>query len=108
MEPATISHRLMGEWEPSSSFFHQLMAKDSADTDKSRPYPFFLAHALDQPVESRRAFPVARGMEVGRDSLAAHPSQSANFSMVWRGEDSLRSDFPRLLLLAILCRTELD
>jgi DNA ligase 1 len=52
VDPAVVTHRLMGDWEPSASLFARLLAQDPADTDVSRPYPFFLAHALDQPVES--------------------------------------------------------
>ncbi len=42
----------MGDWEPSPSFFTQLLAQASGDADLSHPYPFFLAYALDQPVEA--------------------------------------------------------
>jgi DNA ligase 1 len=52
IDPAVVAHRLMGDWEPSPSFFIQLVARDPGDADSSRPYPFFLAYALDQPVES--------------------------------------------------------
>jgi DNA ligase-1 len=52
VDPAVVAHRLMGDWEPSPSFFSQLVAHEPGETDLSRPYPFFLAHALDQPVES--------------------------------------------------------
>ena len=52
IDPAVVAHRLMGDWEPSPSFFTQLLAHDPGDADLSRPYPFFLAYALDQPVES--------------------------------------------------------
>ena len=48
IDPAVVAHRLMGDWEPSPSFFTQLLAHDPADADLSRPYPFFLAYALDQ------------------------------------------------------------
>ena len=50
--PAVVAHRLMGDWEPSPAFFTDLLAHDPGDADLSRPYPFFLAYALDQPVES--------------------------------------------------------
>jgi DNA ligase-1 len=52
IDPAVVAHRLMGDWEPSSSFFSHLLAHDPGDADLSRPYPFFLAYALDQPIES--------------------------------------------------------
>jgi DNA ligase-1 len=52
IDPAVVAHRLMGDWEPSPAFFAQLLAQDPADADVSRPYPFFLAHALDEPAET--------------------------------------------------------
>lgn len=51
LEPAAISHRLMGTWAPSRAFFEQLLAPDVSDGDRSRPYPFYLASPLEQPVE---------------------------------------------------------
>jgi DNA ligase-1 len=42
----------MGDWAPSPAFFARLIAQDPGDADLSRPYPFFLAYALDQSVES--------------------------------------------------------
>ena len=47
LPPAVIAHRLMGSWEPTPEFFRQLVAPDDGSTDRSRPYPFCLAHALE-------------------------------------------------------------
>ncbi|MCE9671964.1 ATP-dependent DNA ligase [Myxococcus stipitatus] len=47
-----MAHRLMGTWTPSRAFFEQLVSKDVSDTDRSRPYPFYLASPLEQPPES--------------------------------------------------------
>ncbi len=44
-----IAHRLMGNWSPDFSTFQELVL--SEDTlDLSRPYPFYLAYALEGPV----------------------------------------------------------
>jgi DNA ligase-1 len=51
LPPASVSHRLMGTWAPSRSFFEQLLSPDVSDGDGSRPYPFYLASPLEQPVE---------------------------------------------------------
>ena len=37
----------MGNWEPSSQFFQQLIDPDVQDAIVSQPYPFCLAHPLD-------------------------------------------------------------
>lgn len=44
-----IAHRLMGNWSPEYNNFQELVL--SEDTlDLSRPYPFYLAYALEGPV----------------------------------------------------------
>lgn len=45
-----LAHRLMGNWSPVDNTFGELvMTSDSQD--RSRPYPFYLAYALDSNVE---------------------------------------------------------
>ena len=46
-----VAHRLMGNWSPDINAFDQLVYATD-ETDISRPYPFYLAYALDEPVES--------------------------------------------------------
>ena len=48
VEAAVITHRLMGEWEPTAETFHRLLASDTSDADISRPYPIFLAYPLEK------------------------------------------------------------
>lgn len=42
-----ISHRLMGIWKPTASFFEKLISKEVQDTIDSQPFPFCLAHPID-------------------------------------------------------------
>src|SRR5262249_1719515 len=35
----SIAHRLMGDWQPTPEFWKQLLARDAADEDTTRPYP---------------------------------------------------------------------
>ncbi|MBA4182223.1 MAG: ATP-dependent DNA ligase, partial [Anaerolinea sp.] len=49
---AVVAHRLMGNWEPTAEFYRSLLAPDSGETDRSRPYPFCLAHALQEAPET--------------------------------------------------------
>ena len=48
----TIAARLMGEWTPSADWFAALLSHEHTDDDRSRPYPFFLASPLEEPVEA--------------------------------------------------------
>ena len=46
-----IALRLMGKWDPSEVTFESLLLDDNEEDDLSRPYPFYLAYALDAPVD---------------------------------------------------------
>jgi DNA ligase 1 len=46
-----IAHRLMGNWSPIDDNYDDLILSDEI-RDTSRPYPFYLAYALDEHVES--------------------------------------------------------
>ena len=48
---STVAHRLMGNWSPSVNTFQDLLFA-SGETDVSKPYPFYLAYALEVPVET--------------------------------------------------------
>lgn len=47
---AELAHRLMGNWTPDDTSWHDLIESEDGSTDDSRPYPFYLAYALeDEP-----------------------------------------------------------
>jgi len=46
-----LAHRLMGDWQPTADFATQILAKETADADVSRPYPFCLAYPLEGEIE---------------------------------------------------------
>jgi len=43
---------MMGDWTPSADWFTGLLSHEQTSEDRSRPYPFFLASPLEDPVES--------------------------------------------------------
>jgi DNA ligase 1 len=45
-----VAHRLMGNWSPDINSFEELLFDEG--TDVSKPYPFYLAYALEESVES--------------------------------------------------------
>jgi DNA ligase-1 len=51
VKESVIAHRLMGNWSPDINIFEELLYS-THETDISRPYPFYLAYALDGPVET--------------------------------------------------------
>ncbi|GIV83177.1 MAG: ATP-dependent DNA ligase [Candidatus Roseilinea sp.] len=95
VDEATLSHRLMGEWQPSADFFAQLIAPETADADISRPYPFCLAYALESklPTDARgRLFdadPVAFA-----ESLQAALGDLSDWQVEWKW-DGIRAQLIR-------------
>lgn len=91
-----IAHRLMGAWEPTSDFHARLLAHDTRDADWSRPYPFFLAHALEyEPslLGDRSEWQA----EWKWDGIRAQLIRRANQTFLWsRGEDLLNGRFPEV------------
>ena len=47
----TIAHRLTGHWRPSGESYRALIEPNTRDADRSRPYPFYLAYALEGSLE---------------------------------------------------------
>ncbi|WP_108482322.1 ATP-dependent DNA ligase [Oceaniglobus ichthyenteri] len=47
-----LAHRLMGDWSPDTHTFESLISAPDPTADLSRPYPFYLAYALEKEPES--------------------------------------------------------
>lgn len=94
--PEAIAHRMMGQWEPTASWFVQLVGTETTDADWSRPYPFFLAYALEQPPESlgdRDAWQA----EWKWDGIRAQLVRRRGRTFLWsRGEELLAGRFPEV------------
>ncbi len=43
-----LAHRLMGNWTPDTTTWYDLIEAEDASADASRPYPFYLAHGIDE------------------------------------------------------------
>src|SRR4029079_8802996 len=48
----TLAARMMGEWTPTAEWFAGLLSHEHTNEDRSRPYPFFLASPLEDPVDT--------------------------------------------------------
>lgn len=92
-----IAHRLMGDWVPTAAFYEGLLGEATEDTDVSRPYPFCLAHPLEQEL-------VALG-NIGEwhaewkwDGIRAQLIRREGQSFVWsRGEELITDRFPEMV-----------
>lgn len=47
IDEGLLAYRLMGNWNPSAITFHELILDENQGDSHSRPYPFYLAHALE-------------------------------------------------------------
>jgi DNA ligase-1 len=96
VDPAVVAHRLMGDWQPSPAFYTNLLARDSTDSNVSRPYPFFLAYALDQPVESLGDIPTWQA-EWKWDGIRCQLIRRSGQTFLWsRGEELVTDRYPEI------------
>jgi len=106
----TISHRLMGEWQPTPEFWQQLLATDARDADASKPYPFYLAYPLEGEVEDLGDLAEWQ-VEWKWDGIRAQLIRRQWKTFLWsRGEESIADRFPELEALGALLpeRTVID
>src|SRR6185437_14756187 len=52
VSPSEIAHRISGNWDPLTTSFNDLLSESISVTDFSKPYPFYLAYAIDDKVEN--------------------------------------------------------
>lgn len=101
-QPA-IAHRLMGAWEPTADFFQGLLSPggEGEEEDVSRPYPFYLASPLDQPVESLGP-PEEWLAEWKWDGIRSQLIRRGGAVHLWsRGEELITGRFPELTRTAL-------
>lgn len=95
IDPPIMAHRLMGEWQPTAENYQALFAPDSKQEDPARPYPFCLAHAMEDPsLESLG--PVADWqIEWKWDGIRAQLIKRGGDILLWsRGEELVSEQFP--------------
>lgn len=98
VEPATMAHRLMGDWQPTPDHFRALMEPESAADDPARPYPFCLAYPLDDK-DPQTLGPVADWqIEWKWDGIRAQLIKRGSEVLLWsRGEELVGEQFPEVI-----------
>ena len=93
-----ITHRAMGDWEPTPEFFAHLTDPqfDTDETPIARPYPFHLAHQIDtQPNELGDISEWQA--EWKWDGIRAQVIKRKGEVFIWsRGEDLITDRFPEI------------
>lgn len=91
-----VTRRMMGEWTPSSAWYSALLHPDTTQDEWSAPYPFFLAHALAEPLESLGDI-CDWYCEWKWDGIRVQLVKRAGQVMLWsRGEEMLSGRFPEI------------
>ena len=91
-----LSHRLMGDWQPTANFATQILAKETADADVSRPYPFCLAYPLEGGVEEMGNVHDWQ-IEWKWDGIRSQLIRRQWRTFLWsRGEELITERFPEL------------
>ncbi|MGV3486280.1 MAG: ATP-dependent DNA ligase [Planctomycetaceae bacterium] len=97
IDAETLSHRLMGHWEPTGEAFLQLCDPDDTDAQISRPYPFFLAHPLEELPEIGLGDVDQWQAEWKWDGIRAAVIRRAGQVFIWsRGEELITERFPEV------------
>ncbi|MBL0927317.1 MAG: ATP-dependent DNA ligase, partial [Phycisphaerales bacterium] len=97
---ATLEHRLTGVLNPTVADLRRVLAPASSDDDPARPYPFFLAFPLDEPLETQGDISAWQA-EWKWDGLRAQLIRRDGPPLIWsRGEELLNDAFPELVELA--------
>lgn len=91
-----IAHRMMGQWEPSPDWYRRLVQQETSDADWSRPYPFFLAHALPGDTAALGETGLWQA-EWKWDGIRAQLVRRRGRTFLWsRGEELLAGRFPEV------------
>lgn len=101
-EENAMAHRLMGNWTPDTITYEELIRGESPLDDISRPYPFYLAYALESEPESLGS-PQDWQIERKWDGIRGQLIVREDNLFVWsRGEELVTDKFPEYHPLADL------
>ncbi|WP_405211423.1 ATP-dependent DNA ligase [Dokdonia sp. Asnod2-E02] len=99
IEEDVLAYKLMGDWKPQTVTFHDLVIEEDASQEFSRPYPFYLAYAVEDE-------PSALGDVT--DFLAEHKWDGIRSQTIFRngeifiwsrGEELVTDKYPELEIL---------
>ena len=96
MDENAVAHRLMGDWTPDNTTWDALFQSDSALDDHSKPYPFYLAYALEGAPEDLGALS-EWAAERKWDGIRGQYIHRGDTWFLWsRGEELVTDKFPEL------------
>ena len=98
LSPDVVSHRLMGNWDPTPEFYTSLVDPDGPDASASQPYPFCLAHPIDLEVGPESlGRPDQYFAEWKWDGIRGQVIRRDDQTFIWsRGEELMENRWPEI------------
>jgi DNA ligase-1 len=94
-----VAHKVIGSWSPDTITLQQLINETSLQTDHSKPYPFYLAYALEGPVSGLGA-PDEWIAERKWDGIRGQVIVRNDELFVWtRGQELVTDKYPEYEIL---------
>jgi DNA ligase-1 len=93
-----VAHRLAGKWHPTRESYLALMSTEGEQGEASRPYPLFLAHALEGDPRDALGDLAHWQIEWKWDGIRAQIIRRGGAVYVWsRGDELINETFPDLV-----------
>lgn len=94
VDAAIIAHRITGDWDPATTTFSTLLSEEGGGGDLSKPYPFYLAYALEEE-PAALGDPAEWQAEWKWDGIRGELICRGGQLFVWsRGEELMTEKFP--------------
>ena len=91
-----LAHRIMGNWDPRSDSFEDLILSPSEKSNASLPYPFYLAYAVEGEVEDVGS-PTLWSAEWKWDGIRGQLIKRQDEIFLWsRGEELVTNKYPEI------------
>ncbi len=95
-EVQAVAHLISGNWDPYTMSFSDLLHESLVSVDESKPYPFFLAYALEQDVKDLGTLEEWQ-VEWKWDGIRGQLIKRGGNLYLWsRGEELITDKFPEV------------
>ena len=96
LEAAAVTHSIMGDWDRTKVDFEGLVKGNYTEINKSKPYPFCLAYALDKDLIDLGSIDDWQ-IEYKWDGIRAQVIKREGEFFIWsRGEELITAQFPEI------------
>lgn len=90
-----LAYKLMGDWTPESTTYQQLILEENKEDYLSKPYPFYLAYAVENNFQQELGPITNWSFEHKWDGIRAQVIIRNNEVFVWsRGEELVTDKYP--------------